>query len=80
MKAHVGVDAASGMVHTVIGNAGNVADVTHAHAMLHGEEPALPKNKLGRLTEELEHLKASVREIEHPIHVLMNLFRHHKTR
>jgi IS5 family transposase len=38
MKAHVGVDAASGLVHTVIGTAGNVADVTQAHALLHGDE------------------------------------------
>ncbi|MFZ4878878.1 transposase, partial [Janthinobacterium sp. Mn2066] len=28
MKAHIGVDAASGLVHTVVGTAGNVADVT----------------------------------------------------
>jgi IS5 family transposase len=27
MKAHVGVDAASGLVHTVIGTAGNLADM-----------------------------------------------------
>ena len=40
MKAHVGVDAASGLVHTVIGTAGNVADVTQAHALLHGAETA----------------------------------------
>ena len=85
MKAHIGVDAASGLVHTVVGTAGNVADVTQAHALLHGDEAAafgdagyqgvekrpenigkpitwhvamkrskrkaLPKNKLGRLTE-----------------------------
>ena len=30
MKAHVGVDAASGPAHTVIGTAGNVSDVTQA--------------------------------------------------
>jgi IS5 family transposase len=36
MKAHIGVDAASRLVHTVIGTAGNVADVTQAHALLHG--------------------------------------------
>lgn len=81
-------------VHTVIGTAGNVADVTQAHALLHAHETAalgdagyqdvekrpdnigksvtwhvamkrskrkaLPNNKLGRLTEKLEHLKASV--------------------
>ena len=38
MKAHVGVDTASGLVHTVIGTAGNVSDVTQAHALLHGDE------------------------------------------
>lgn len=115
MKAHVGVGAASGLVYTVIGTAGNVADVTQAHALLHGEETvalgdagyqgvekrpenigktvawhvamkrskrkALPKNKLGRLTEKLEHLKASVRaKVEHPFHVLKDLFRYRKTR
>ena len=110
MKAHVGVDAASGLVHTVIGTAGNVADVTQAHALLHGDETAalgdagyqgvekrsenvgksvtwhvamkrskrkaLPKSRLG-----LAHLKASVRgKVEHPFHVVKNLFRHRKTR
>lgn len=38
MKAHVGVDAHSGLVHAVIGTAANVADVTQAHGLLHGEE------------------------------------------
>lgn len=38
MKAHVGVDAASGLVHTVVATAGNVADVTLAAELLHGEE------------------------------------------
>jgi IS5 family transposase len=115
MKAHIGVDAASGLVHTVIGTAGNVSDVTQAGALLHGDETvalgdagyqgvekraenigksvkwhvamkrskrkALPKNKLGRLQEKLEHLKASVRaKVEHPFHVIKNLFRHRKTR
>ena len=115
MKAHIGVDATSGLVHTVIGTAGNVADVTQAHALLHGDEiaalgdagyqgvekrpenlgkavtwhvamkrskrKALPNNKLGRMREKLEHLKASVRaKVEHPFHVIKNLFRHRKTR
>lgn len=115
MKAHVGVDAASGLVHTVIGTAGNVSDVTQAHALLHGDEiaalgdagyqgvekraenvgksvtwhvamkrskrRALPNTKLGRMQEKLEHLKASVRaKVEHPFHVIKNLFRHRKTR
>jgi IS5 family transposase len=38
MKAHIGVDAESGLVHTVIGTAANVNDVTQAAGLLHGEE------------------------------------------
>jgi transposase, IS5 family len=38
MKAHIGVDAESGLVHTVIGTAANVHDITEAEALLHGEE------------------------------------------
>jgi IS5 family transposase len=38
MKAHIGVDAASGLVHTVIGTAANVADINCAAQALHGEE------------------------------------------
>jgi len=38
MKAHIGVDADSGLVHTVVGTAANVNDVTQAAALLHGEE------------------------------------------
>lgn len=38
MKAHIGVDVDSGLVHTLVGTAANVADVTQAHALLHGEE------------------------------------------
>ena len=41
MKAHIGVDADSGLVHTVIGTAANVNDVTQGHGLLHGEESAL---------------------------------------
>jgi transposase, IS5 family len=41
MKAHVGVDMATGLVHSVVGTAGNVADVTQAHALLHGGETAV---------------------------------------
>ena len=38
MKAHIGVDADSGLVHTVIGTAANVNDVTQAGALVHGQE------------------------------------------
>ena len=40
MKAHIGVDAHSGLVHSVVGTAANVNDVTQAGALLHGQEEA----------------------------------------
>jgi IS5 family transposase len=38
MKAHIGVDADSGRVHSVVGTAANINDVTQARALVHGEE------------------------------------------
>ena len=38
MKAHIGVDADSGLVHTVRGTAGSVNDVVEANTLLHGQE------------------------------------------
>lgn len=38
MKGHIGVDADSGLVHSVVGTAANVNDVTQAHALVHGQE------------------------------------------
>jgi transposase, IS5 family len=38
MKAHIGVDAQSGLVHTVIGTTANVHDITQPQALLHGGE------------------------------------------
>jgi IS5 family transposase len=38
MKAHIGVDAESGLVHTIQGTAANVHDIVKAHALLHGKE------------------------------------------
>jgi IS5 family transposase len=38
MKAHIGVDDESGLVHSVVGTAANVADVTQVDQLLHGEE------------------------------------------
>ncbi|KAI5912041.1 IS5 family transposase [Azoarcus sp. PA01] len=115
MKAHIGVDADSGLVHTLVGTAANVADVTQAHALLHGDETdvlgdagyqgvhkrdenkglsidwhvamrpgkrkALGTSRLDRLLEQYEHAKARIRaKVEHPFHVVKNLFRHRKTR
>jgi transposase, IS5 family len=116
MKAHIGVDAASGLVHTVVSTAGNVADVTQAGNLLHGEEEVVFADagytgvqkregiadrpvewqiaaKRGKITklkdgspyrlalEALEKAKASMRaKVEHPFHVIKNLFRHRKVR
>ena len=38
LKAHIGVNMATGFVHTLVATAGNVSDVTLAHALLHGGE------------------------------------------
>ena len=38
MKAHIGVDADSGLVHTVRGTSGHVNDVVEANSLLHGQE------------------------------------------
>src|SRR5208283_1989552 len=41
MKAHIGVDADSGLVHTVIGTAANISDLECAAQALHGKERAV---------------------------------------
>ena len=38
MKAHIGVDAGSGITHTLVTTPANTHDVTQAHALLHGKE------------------------------------------
>ncbi|AZD22436.1 Mobile element protein [Pseudomonas chlororaphis subsp. aurantiaca] len=37
-KAHIGADEDSGLVHSVVVNAANVADITQVDKLLHGEE------------------------------------------
>src|SRR6187200_2991821 len=41
MKAHIGVDVASGVVHTVTGTAANEADINQTAVLLHGQEEAV---------------------------------------
>jgi len=38
MKAHIGVDAESGLTHSLVTTSANVSDVTQAHGLLHGAE------------------------------------------
>jgi len=117
MKAHIAMDAQSGLVAKVIGTAANISDISQTHALLHGQEKdvfadagylgvekrpeiasrshqprwhiaakrgvirAMPEGRLKALTLELEKLKAQVRSrVEHPFHIIKNLFRHRKTR
>ena len=114
MKAHIGVDVASGVVHTVTGTAANEADINQTASLLHGRESdifadagytgadkrpeledrdvswniaikrsiikALPK-RLRDLAEPVERALAQVRAwVEHPFHIVTNLFRHKKLR
>ena len=114
MKAHIGVDVASGVVHSLIGTAANEADINQMAAVLHGRESdvfadagytgadkrpehadrdvcwniaikrgiikALPKG-LRDLAEPVERALAQVRAwVEHPFHIVKNLFRHKKLR
>src|SRR6202171_3227062 len=38
MKAHIGVDADSGLVHSLVGTAANASDRGAAHALMHGPQ------------------------------------------
>ena len=38
MKAHIGVDAESGITHTLVTTPAHISDVTQAHDLLHGQE------------------------------------------
>jgi len=117
MKAHIGADEASGLVHSVEGTAANVSDISQAHALLHGEEKRVGADAgytgvqkrpevvaLGRAIEwrvaarrsshqaqpegwakaldgAWETLKARARAlVEHPFHIIKNLFKHRKVR
>ena len=113
MKAHIAVDAESGIVHSMTTTSANVNDVTQAGALLHGQETdafgdagyrgvakreeaqgphwhvamqpgkrkQLSDSALGQMIEKVEKIKASIRaKVEHPFHIVKNLFRHKKAR
>jgi IS5 family transposase len=122
-KAHIGVDAASGLVHSLHTTAANESDVAHTHELLHGQERrvfvdagytgvekrqeiiqaktdgkirkdiewniAARRSKISKmaegtvktLTQAFERVKAQVRaRVEHPFHVVKNLFGMRKVR
>lgn len=117
MKAHIGVDTSSGLVHSVEGTSANVADVTETASVLHGDEKhvygdagylgaekrpevvakagkakwyiaakrgqikAMAEGSLKAAVQAFERSKAQVRAIvEHPFHIVKNLFGYRKTR
>ena len=117
MKAHIGADRDSKLVHTVVVTAANVADVTKTAELLHGQETqvhadagytgvekrseilalerkidwqiARKRGTIKTLAEgaekaavkAAEKIKASVRAfVEHPFHIVKNLFGHRKVR
>ena len=117
MKAHIGADRDSKLVHTVVVTAANVADITQTAQLLHGEEAQVHADagytgvekraeivtlarkidwqiagKRGRIKalaegvekeaiKAVEKAKAAVRAfVEHPFHIVKNLFGHRKTR
>lgn len=117
MKAHIGADRDSKLVHTLTATAANVADITQTSELLHGQEKQVHADAgytgvekreeivaLGRKIDwqiarkrgqikamkegaekealkSMEKAKASVRAfVEHPFHILKNIFRHRKVR
>jgi IS5 family transposase len=115
MKAHIGADAKSGLVHSLEGTSANVSDVSQTKHLLHGEEKSVHADagytgvekreefegskiewmvaqKKGRLKamadglkkdllREWERRKAQLRaRVEHPFHIVKNLFGYRKVR
>lgn len=117
MKAHIGADRDSKLVHTVVVTAANVADLTKTAELLHGQERqvhadagylgvekraeilalnrpidwqiARKRGQIKTMAEgaeketlkATEKAKATVRAfVEHPFHILKNIFRHRKVR
>jgi len=117
MKAHIGADRDSKLVHTVVVTAANVADITKTVELLHGEEQqvhadagytgvekrpeivalerkidwqiagkcglikAMAEGAEKQARKAVEKAKAAVRAfVEHPFHIVKNLFRHRKVR
>ena len=117
MKAHIGADRDSKLVHSLVVTPANTADITQTAALLHGQETQVHADAgyigvekrpeilaLGRpidwqiaakrgtikglaegaakeTLKAIEKTKAAVRAfVEHPFHIVKNLFRHRKTR
>ncbi len=60
IKAHVGVDTQSGLVHTVITTAANVSDISQTPALLHGQEEEVGADAGYVGVEKREDMKAAL--------------------
>jgi IS5 family transposase len=117
MKAHIGADRDSKLVHTVVVSAANVSDVTKTAQLLHGQEKqvhadagytgvekraeivalerkidwqiagkrgaikAMAQGAEKEAIKAVEKARAAVRAfVEHPFHIVKNLFGHRKVR
>ena len=117
MKAHIGVDAVTGLTHSVAATSANVADVTMVGHLVRDDDKrvygdagytgmwkyldeekdapdsrccvAAKRNTIKKMEDspmktlllEIEKLKASIRaKVEHPFHVIKNLFGYRKVR
>ena len=121
MKAHIGADDESGLVHTVVSTAANVSDISQTAELLQGEETrvgadagyvgAVKREEVQKKLQSMPHevrwyiakrrkpiremaecwqkdlalafekLNARIRAIvEHPFHVVKNIFKHKKAR
>ncbi|MGO1344269.1 IS5 family transposase [Chromohalobacter japonicus] len=117
MKAHIGVDAVTGLTHSVAASSANVADVTMAGALVRDDDKrvygdagytgmgkhldeekdasdsrccvAAKRGAIKKMDDSpmkalllaIEKTKASIRaKVEHPFHVIKNLFGYRKVR
>jgi IS5 family transposase len=75
MKAHIGADAESGLVHTVRGTSGHVSNIAEANTLLHGEESMAVGDAGYQGVEKRPDAKVGVRaKVEHPFRVIKRQF------
>ena len=64
LKAHIGADAKSGLVHSVSTTAANVSDIAQTHVLLHGKESEVHADAGYLGVEKREEIVALKREVK----------------
>jgi IS5 family transposase len=67
MKAHIGADEESGLVHTVVCTAANVSDISQTAALLHGQEEIVGADAGYIGVEKRDDMKAKLAANEHEV-------------